>query len=99
MRDGLNLKSRDNLSAHESSDPSPMYVRKFRVLPFCSASAKSKFHIFVQFELPAKIATLSKVSRPASLLVCLELGEPFGQTTHSSERMHRVFTVASSHGR
>ena len=42
---GLNFRSRDNLSALEPSDPRPMYVRKFRVLPFCSASAKNQFNI------------------------------------------------------
>ena len=42
---GLNFKSRDSLSALEPSDPGPMYIRKFRVLPFCPASVKSKFNI------------------------------------------------------
>ena len=45
---GLNLKSRDNLSALEPSDSSPMYIRKCRVLPCRSAaSAKSNFSIVV----------------------------------------------------
>ena len=44
---GLNFKSRDSLSALELSDPRPKYIRKFRVLPFCSASVKSKFNIVV----------------------------------------------------
>ena len=43
----LNFKSRDNLSALEPSDQGPMYVRKCRVLPFYSASAKSKSSIVV----------------------------------------------------
>ena len=30
---GLNVTSRDSLSALEPSDPGPMYIRKFRVLP------------------------------------------------------------------
>ena len=38
---------RDSLPALEPSDPGPMYFRKFRVLPFCSASVKSKFNIVV----------------------------------------------------
>ena len=41
----LNFKSRDSLSALEPSDPGPMYIRTFRVSPFRSASAKSKFSI------------------------------------------------------
>ena len=44
---GLNFKSRDNLSALEPSDPGPKNVRKFRVWPFCSASAKRRFNIVV----------------------------------------------------
>ena len=44
---GLNFESRDSLPALEPSDPGPMYIRKFRVLPFCSASAKSMFSIVV----------------------------------------------------
>ena len=44
---GLNFKSRDSLSALGLSHPGPMYIRKFRVLPFCSASVKSKFNIVV----------------------------------------------------
>ena len=47
---GLNFRSRDNLSALEASSPGPMHVRKCRVLPFCSASAKSKFNIVVVSE-------------------------------------------------
>ena len=44
---GLNLRSRDNMSVLEPSDPDPMYTRQFRVLPFCSAPVKSQFNIFV----------------------------------------------------
>ena len=33
------------------------------------------------------------------LVVCLDLGWPFGQTTHTSERVHRVFSAASFCGR
>ena len=50
MSQGLNLKSRDNSSALDPSDPSPMYVRTRRVLPLCSAFAKSKFNIDVVSE-------------------------------------------------
>ena len=45
---GLNFKSKDNLSALEPSDPGPTYIRKCRVLPFRSASVKSKFSIVVE---------------------------------------------------
>ena len=45
-----NFKSRDSLSALEPSKPGPMYVRTFRVLPFRSASVKSRFEIFVVSE-------------------------------------------------
>ena len=44
---GLNFKSRDSLSALEPSDQGPTYIRKFRFLPFFSASAWSKFNIVV----------------------------------------------------
>ena len=45
---GLNLRSRDKLSALEPSNPGPIYTRKFRVLPLCSASVQSKFNIVVR---------------------------------------------------
>ena len=45
---GLNFKSKDSLSALEPSDPSTTYIRKCRVLPFRSASVKSKFSIVVE---------------------------------------------------
>ena len=41
---GGNFTNKDHLSALEPSDPGPMYVRKCRVLPIGSASAKSKFN-------------------------------------------------------
>ena len=37
----------DSLSALGPSDPGPMYIRKFRILPIFSASAWSKFNIVV----------------------------------------------------
>ena len=43
----LNFKSMDSLSALGPSDPGPMYIRKFRILPIFSASAWSKFNIVV----------------------------------------------------
>ena len=42
-----NLRSRDNLSVLEPSDPGLLSTRDFRVLTFCSASVKSKFNTFV----------------------------------------------------
>ena len=44
---GLNFKSRDSLSVFEPADLGPMYVRKFWLFPFLSASLKIWFRIVV----------------------------------------------------
>ena len=86
---GLNFKSRNNLSALEPSDQGPMYVRKFRVLSFCSASAKSEFSIVAVNE-----DIMNSCFHPPGVSRCLRKSS--SATCSSDSREGCVFDADSS---
>ena len=67
---GLNFRSRDSLSALEPSDPGPMHIRKFRILPFFSASVKSKFNIVVVNQVHVEAPTIQVALRKPPSATC-----------------------------